>query len=459
MKIFYSKIARTFALLLLNLCAHISHAQPAGAVYANSQTTGGTGGTVTGETNAINSQETYATLTATTVVGTVTAYLNLGFADEITSSAASPSTVYVRVNNSASTNLLAGGVAVTAYSGTTLVSSTSTTYYTSDGKVFIAVTPTGNFKTVRVTLSSPLVVASNTLNVYYAFRAANPSNESNPYPFNAADCGQPNASTKGSSGLTLGKFDVTNPSSAIDNDLSTKSSLVSTGAALLTGHITQTFIFNGKSNNRDAVRIVLSQSGSFVKANLAGSVNLKAYNGASQVGAVTLMNSLLDVALLDLLGVNDSQVAFYYAPKESDGTPVIFDRIEIDLNIAGLGAGLGAAGVNIHDIRRVPDETSMTAPDMQACTNVGSVSLSALSLQAGISDIGTFNYAWYTDIRSGTLLSSAQNLLASGLTTVGTKTYYVQTQKTGSGCLASPRKKVTVTVQTAPILPVVSLNP
>lgn len=469
---FYLKL-----LLVLTCCegfACLCFAQPSNAVYPDKQTNGGSaaGGGLSGSYSVANPDNAknaagnvkpnnnYALLTATSTLGTSTAYLQLEFPAEVTSSAAAPVTIYVRTNNN-TTALLGGGVELTAHDKNGVqVSVQSTgykTYYTPDGSVFLAITPTATFKYIRTKLSSPVALGTNTLQIYYAFYGPGATNTSNPYPFSVTDCGSPNVSSKDFSGLALGDFEVLNAGNAIDNDLNSKSSFVSTGIALLSGHIKQTFFFNGVSNNADAVRVMLSQSGSFLAVNLASGITLQAYNGSTPVGTSTLVNALLDADLLGLLGGNNNQVAFYFAPKDASGNSVIFDRVELDLNIGALGAGLGSNGLNVHDVRRSPDVPAAAGPT--ACTNIGTASLSALAQQLGISGIGSFSYTWYTTAHGTTSVSSAQNWTASGLTTPGTTSYYVETTKSGSGCIASPRKKVDITVSNPPLSPGVALTP
>lgn len=449
-------------------------AQPSNAVYPDKQTNGGSaaGGGLTGSysvanpdnarntTGNIKPNNNYALLTATSTLGTSTAWIQLEFPAEVTSSAGAPVTVYVRTNNNTNA-LLGGGVELTAHdkNGVQVTAQPTDykTYYTPDGSVFLALTPTATFKYIRTKLSSPVALGTSTLQVYYAFYGPGATNTSNPYPFNVADCGTPNVSSKDYSGITLGSFDVQNAGNAIDNDLNSKSSFVSTGVALLSGHIKQTFFFNGLSNNADAVRVILSQSGSFLAVNLASGITLQGYNGSTPVGTSKLVNALLDADLLGLLGGNNNQVAFYFAPKDAGGNSVLFDRVELDLNIGALGVGLGSNGLNIHDVRRSPDVPTATGP--KACSNIGTASLSTLSQQLGISGIGNFSYAWYTTAHGTGSVSTAQNWTASGLTTPGTMSYYVETTKSGSGCIASPRKKVDIIVSSPPVSPGVALNP
>lgn len=463
-------------LLLVLTCGGRSmlFAQPSNAVYPDKQTNGGSaaGGGLTGSYSVANPDnarntagnikpnDNYALLTATSTLGTSTAWIQLEFPTEVTSSTGAPVTVYVRTNNNTNA-LLGGGVELTVHDKNgTQVSVQSTdykTYYTPDGSVFLAITPTNTFKYIRTKLSSPVALGTNTLQVYYAFYGPGATNTSNPYPFNVADCGSPNVSSKDYSGLTLGNFDVLNAGNAVDNDLNSKSSFISTGVTLLSGHIKQIFFFNGISNNGDAVRVILSQSGSFLAVNLASGITLQAYNGSTPVGTATLINALLDADLFGLLGGANNQVAFYFAPKDASGNSVVFDRVELDLNIGALGVGLGSNGLNIHDVRRSPDIPNATGPN--ACSNVGTVALSALAQQLGISGIGSFSYAWYTTAHGTSQVSTTQNWTATGLNTPGTASYYVETTKSGAGCIASPRKKVDIAVSSPPVSPGIALTP
>lgn len=451
-----------------------SFAQPSNAVYPDKQTNGGSaaGGGLTGSYSVVNADNArnatgnikpnnnFALLTVSSTLGTSTAWIQLEFPAEVTSSSSTPVTVYVRTNNNTSV-LLGGGVELTAYDKNGIQVAVQSpdyrTYYTPDGSVFLAITPTATFKYVRTKLSSPVALGTNSLQVYYAFYGPGATNTSNPYPFNVADCGSPNVTTKGYSGLTLGNFDVLNAGNAIDNDLNSKSSFVSTGVALLSGHITQTFFFNGVSNNADAVRVVLSQSGSFLAVSVASAITLQAYNGNTAVGTSALANALLDADLLGLLGGNNNQVAFYFAPKDAGGNSVIFDRLELDFNIGALGVGLGSNGLNIHDVRRSPDVPLAAGP--KACSNIGTAALSALAPQLAISGIGGFSYTWYATAHGTSPVANTQNWVVSGLGIPGTTSYYVETTKSGTGCIASPRKKVDIIVSSPPVSPGVALNP
>ncbi|KAA0993810.1 immunoglobulin domain-containing protein [Dyadobacter aurulentus] len=438
-------------------------AQPDGAVYATETPVPGTdGGSVANPANAANSSKNSAAeLTASkALLGSATSCsLQLFFTSTVNYGAANPKTVYFRINSNSSA-YANGAITITAHNSqgnsVGLVGTGYKTYYAPDGYILIGVTPSASFKSVKLTVASPVLAGTYSANVYFAFYGPGASNSSNPYPFNAADCGRPNGTSIGYSDIILTAFDVSTPAGAIDENLDSKSSFVSNGLPLFGGHIKQTFYFNGKSNPDDVVRLTLSQGGSFLKVNLGSSLTLRAYNGENEVGTVKVLESVLDAALLTSFA-NNSNITFYFVPKSADGSSFVFDRIELDLNIALLGLGLGANGINVHDVRRVPD--GINAPDVVACTNLGEITLSAQALQASINGIGNFKYAWYSEQNDGNLLSVNATLPLLGLTTTGKKTYYVEAAKSGDGCTASPRKKVTVNVQTAPASPSAELNP
>lgn len=445
--------------------------QPANAVYANSQTSGGSVGglgdfDVDNPLNAINSATNvkpngnFTHLKALSTLGVTSAWQQLAFPASVPAN----STVYIKTTATA-TALLGGGVTIAAYTtatgtGTSVAQAYAApkTYYTGDGDVYVAVTPTGSFQSIRITLTSPLALGTNTFDVFYAFYGPTASNDSNPFPFNVADCGLPNVSTFGSSGITVGSFGVNSPGNAIDGDAeTTASSYYATGLSLLSGHIFQTFFFNGTSNSADAVRIVLAKNGAFTAVSLAGSIKVQGYNGTTAVGTSQLFSALLDIDLLNLLSTNNNKVTAYFAPKDASNNSVVFDRVTVDLDLGLLGVALGSNGLSIFDVRRVPDAPS--SPDLSVCSNIATAALAALTVQESLNGIGTFTYKWYDALRNGLLLSTGKNYSVSGLSTAGqVKNYYVDILK--SGCVTpSGRKKVNVSIINPPVLPGVALTP
>ncbi|MCF2442694.1 hypothetical protein L0657_01905 [Dyadobacter sp. CY345] len=460
-----------FLVLVIGTLLNVAVAQPGDAVYASSATGGGVApgpailptGTFLSDSvnNAANvagnvkPNSKAAHLSVRSTAGVASAWIQLAFASQVPAN----STSYIKISNYTGT----GTISVQTYtsvSGTgSPVSPTPAaykTYFTSDGNQYLAITPSVGYRSVRVTLASGTLLSTSNVDVYYAFYGPTAVNDSNPFPFNVADCGSANVSTVGISGLSVGSFGVANPGSAIDGDATgSGSSFYATGLTLLSGHIFQTFYFNGPSNAADAVRIIFSKNGAFLAASLASSVKIQGYNGADAVGSSQPFSALLDVSLLSSLNTNNNKVTAYFAPKDASGTSVIFDRVTVDLDIGLLGLTLGASGLNIFDVRRVPDVP--VTSDKTVCSNVGIVSLSALASQTNLG-LG-FIYKWYDAIRDGSLLQEAQNYTVSGLTTAGqNRSYFVDIQK--SGCpVTSARNIVNVTVTEAPITPPIALTP
>lgn len=462
------------ARILLSGCLTIfvqhSWAQPSNAIFTALQSSGGgSSGTLpigsqnVADPNNANysgaSDAAYAQITASSTAGTYFAWLHSAFTNAVTATAESPVTVYIRTNEFSSA-LLGGGIGLQAYNNTTGTANPVTTptsfptYYLADGTIYIAVTLTSTFRSIRITVTSPAALGTNTLKVYYSFYGPSASNTSNPYPFVAADCGLPNVTVKNVSSGLLTNFNIVNPGNAIDSDptFATKASFSTSGISG-SGYVRQIFHFNGISNPSDAVRLVVSKAGSLLALDLASNITIQAYNGDALVGNSQLASALLDVSLL---AVNGSLVTFYFAPKNSLNETVLFDRIQVSLNVGVLGVGVVSNALNIHDIRRVPD-SPMTPGEINTCTNINTVLLTALSAQDGV--LGTaLSYAWYNVKTLGTALSTGASYPANVPSSAGIFNYYVEMRKSSCGAV-SGRSLVSVKVSLPPVVPPVGLNP
>lgn len=475
-----------YPLIFIFLCLlnEVGHSQPSDAVYANSQTSDGTfpeilithiptgSFTITNPGNAVASGTTGQTkpsnagthMSVSSTAGVATAWLQMAFPNDV----AANKTVYIKVA-AAAIALLGGGITVTAYSTATgtaspvsLASATPITYYTADGNAYMAIKPTGTFRSIRVLLTSPIALGTNNLDIFFAFYGPNQTNDSNPFPSSVADCGLPNVTSTAFSGITVGSVTVANPGNSIDTDVSTASAY-NTAIASVAGHIIQTFYFNGNSNSGDAVRVIFSKGSALANIDVGKAVTIQGYNGGNAagnaVGKSKLLSSLLDADLLGLLTSGSTAVTSYFAPRDDNNLPVIFDRVTLDFDLGLLGISLIGNGLNVFDVRRVPDVP--TASNVTACTNIGTVNLAATTAQTSIANIGSFTYTWYNAVRQGTLLSTLVGqlpYLVSGLTTVGQKDFYVDITK--SGCtVPSGRTKVTVNTINPPTTPPVALVP
>ncbi|MFC6194176.1 hypothetical protein ACFP1I_21355 [Dyadobacter subterraneus] len=467
----------------------VGYCQPSDAVYASSQTNDNPHGGISSAnvdnpqnaiTNTISNTSDasfkkpntkFTTLKATAssiATGNAAAWIQLAFVSTPTDVAVpANTTVYIKATTAAA-GLLGlvggGGLTFTAYSSNTgnnnpvTLAATPKVYYTADGNIYFAVKPTANFKSIRITLTAGAVLGDGSVDIFYAFYGPNQANDSNPFPSNIADCGLPNVTSTAFSGITIGSVSIANPGNSIDTDVNTASAYNTAGASVA-GHIIQTFHFNGNSNSGDAVRVIFSKGSNLVNVDVGKAVTIQGYNGGTAVGKSKLLNSLLDVDLLGLLTSSSTAVTSYFAPKDDNNAPVIFDRVTLDFDLGLLGISLNGNGLNVFDVRRVPDVPS--ASDVTACTNVGTINLAATTAQTTITGIGNFTYTWYNAVRQGTLLSTLVGQLpyvVTGLTTVGKKDYYVDITK--SGCtVPSGRTKVTVNTVNPPVTPPVALVP
>lgn len=476
-------------LIFLYLFTGIGYCQPGDAVYASSQTNdnphgGISSASVDNPQNAItntisntsdasfkkpNSKLTTLKATALSIAtGSAAAWIQLAFVSTPTDAVVpANTTVYIKATTTAAGLLgLVGGAGLTftAYSSNTGTLNPVTLafapriYYTADGNIYFAVKPTANFKSIRITLTAGAVLGDGSADIFYAFYGPNQTNDSNPFAYLLTDCGLPNVTSTAFSGITIGSVSVTNPGNSIDADVNTASAYNTAGASVA-GHIIQTFHFNGNSNSGDAVRVIFSKGSALVNVDVGKAVTIQGYNGVNSVGISKPLSSLLDADLLGLLTSGNSVVTSYFAPKDNNNASVIFDRVTLDFDLGLLGVSLNGNGLNVFDVRRVPDVP--TSSDATACTNVGTINLAATTVQTAITGIGNFTYKWYNAVRQGTLLSTLVGQLpyvVTELTTVGKKDYYVDITK--SGCtVPSGRTKVTVNTVNPPVVPPVALVP
>ncbi|WP_285544438.1 hypothetical protein [Dyadobacter frigoris] len=474
----------------------VGYCQPSDAVYASSQTNGNphagiSSASVDNPQNAITNtisnttdasftkpNAKFTTLKATalsTLTGSASAWIQLAFVSTPTDAVVpANTTVYVKATTTAAGLLgLVGGAGLTftAYSTNTgtanpvTIAAAPKIYYTADGNIYFAVKPTANFKSIRITLAAGAVLGDGSVDIYYAFYGPGATNDTNPFPFNVADCGLPNVDETESSGaVTLASF--VSPGSAIDNSLTSATAFSIT--ASIAGTMKQTFYFNGLSNAGDAVRIIFSKGSASALASIdiGSSLTIQAFNGAAFVGTATPFNELLSLNLLSstLLGTSTNSITAYLTPKDAGGNPAVFDRVVVTFNVTAslLGSLLSgsANGFNIFDVRRVP--IAPASSNITACTNIGIATLAASTTQSAIQNIGSFTYKWYSVLAGGSG-TGGQNLALTGLTAVGQSSYYVDIQKSGceSSSTGSPssRTKVTVNVVNPPVTPSVALTP
>ena len=437
------------------------HAQPTDAVYATNATGIIEGNSITGYGVVTDAAKAYlnkpndegATLKAASTLQSAAIHFTF---DQTIAAATSPVTFYIRTDINAVN--YAGSVSINAYnaSNNSITTPAYQTHFLHDGSVFISVSMSLNFKGVRITLH-PTLLQNMEIKVYSAFYGPQATNSTNPYPFNSADCGLPNVTTKQSSGLTLlGNNNILNPERAIDRDPANSTYSTFSISGVNTGTLKQIFHFNGNANPGDAVRILLAKGSSLLDVNLLKKITVQAYSGGTLVGNSALMDNLLALDLLGLFG-NNGMVEVYFKPTTgTNNAPVIFDRIEIAVIINGLGISTGSP-LYVYDVRRIPQTPD--SDNVVACSSIGIANLLVRSDQAGLVP-GGFVFNWFEEAYGGVIKTVGNTLNLTGLTTPGNKEYYVEATKaactTGS---PSTRKKVTVNIETPPLSPAISLTP
>jgi hypothetical protein len=383
-------------------------------------------GTVTNPSYSTDADLTNSTsLSTTSTLGIGTAWIQLIFPTGI----AANTTSFVKINNSAGA-LLGGEVSVKAYTGsTTSLDGTSvgitapiSTITSPDGSTFLVVTPNAGYNSIRVTLSSPVALGSNSASVYYAF------NESP-----GTDCNLALATSTSVSGIAVGGS-VTAPNNAIDNNITSYSTL-SVGLLGVAASIKQMVYFSSLSNSGDAATVTFAVPPGLLTLGLFDGITLTAYNGPTQVGTPIAFSSLLSLNLLYLGAGNRYTGSF--VPSG------VFDRIEI--STSSLASVLGS--VYLYEIQRTPQKPTFSSTALQNPTicSGNSITLTPIAPASGN------ELRWYSTLTSNTPLHTGNTYTPSPALTT-TTTYYVATAKTG--CTAeSERVPVVVTVNPLPPTP------
>lgn len=383
-------------------------------------------GTVTTPENAVDGNYTNtARLNATSTLGVSTAWEQLIFGSTIPAN----STVYIRINVITSA-LLGSEIAVTCFSGGvggspgtegSPITSTSSSILTApNGDQYILVTPSANINSVKVTLSSPIALGTNTVDLYYAY-SEQP----------ATGCSLAMATSTSVTGIAVGG-NVTLPNNAIDNDLSTYSTL-SVGLLGVAASIKQMVYFSSQSNAGDAATVTFSVPPGLLSLGLFDGITLTAYNGPTQVGTPIAFSSLLSLDLLFLGGGNRYTGSFIPSG--------VFDRVEI--STTSVASVLGS--LYLHEVQRTPPKPTFATPVLQNPTicSGSSVTLSPITPTSGN------ELRWYGSLTSTVPITTAANTYTPSPNLTATTTYYVATAKTG--CTAeSERVPATVTVNPLP---------
>lgn len=411
-------------------------------VYADAQRNGttsslGNSATVTQPLLSVNSNlSDFTTLTASSTVGTATAWQQLIFPNTLVAN----SIVYLKF---ASTNaLLGGGVAVQAYANSTsgsdgsVVATQSSTFTSIDGITYLAVTSSSPFNAVRLTLSSPAALGTATANIYYAFFETPHTN-----------CAEVIGTSVGGSGISLGGG-VSSPLTAVDNNLTTFSTI--SGGILGVGHtITQSAHFSNLSNLGDAATITFSVPPALLQLGLFNNVVINTYKGFGTTPvSSTSLSSLISLDLLGILSSGDR----YTVSTVPNGQ---FDRIEVSV---ATGVSL-LSNFRLHEIQRTPAKPTVPTayPDAIEVCEGETVSITATSPSAGSI------LRWYDAVNDGTLLQESNG--NSDTYTTSSLPYISPTDTTfiyvasswESGCPAeSERTKIAIVVHPKPIVDPIS---
>ncbi|MEH6306553.1 hypothetical protein RYH73_12925 [Olivibacter sp. CPCC 100613] len=427
--LFRSPIFKALALCLLLLFG-VKGEGYGQRVYANMQRNGTTGtagsGSVINPTFSIdaNNLSNFTRLSASSaVLASGGAWQQLIFDRTF----AGNTTIYVKLNVASS--LLGGGVTLKVYNGSTIsldgneVASASNFFTAIDGTTYLAITGSTSFNAVRITLGAPALLGTSTADIYYAFYE----------PVNKR-CAEVLGVSIGGTGISLGGG-VSNPLNAVDNNLTTYSSL--TGGLLGLGYtITQAAYFSNLSNPGDAATVTFSLPPSLLQLSLFNNVTINLYNGNTLVNTGTI-GSLLS---LDLLGLLRSGQRYTVSLSS---TPV-FDRIEIAV---ATGVSL-LTDFRIHEIQRTPAKPTVPIvyPQAQAVCYGQTATLTAVPTSSGSV------LRWYNQVNDGTLLHEGSPYITPPVTVAeGDTTFFYVAAAWNSDCPAeSERVKVAVIANPLP---------
>lgn len=363
-----------------------------------------------------------AQLEAGSTLGVGTAWEQLIFASTIPAK----STAYIKLKV-LSTSLLGNEITVEAFSGSTggdpgvqgtPVTSTSSSILTAaNGDQYILVTPTAAINSLKITVRSPVALGTNTIDLYYAY-----------YEQPGTGCNDALVTSTSVTGIAVGG-NVTLPNNAIDNNLTTNSTL-SVGLLGVGASIKQMVYFSSLSNSGDAATVTFSVPPGLLTLDLFNGITLTAYNGPTVVGTPIAFSSVLSLNLLFLGAGNISTVSF--VPTD------VFDRIEISTTSAASVLG----SLNLYEVQRTPAKPTFSTTALQ---NPTICSGSPITLTP-IAPASVNELRWYSTLTATTPLITANTYTPSPNLTA-TTTYYVATAKTG--CAAeSERVPVIITVNT-----------
>lgn len=236
----------------------------------------------------------------------------------------------------------------------------------------------------------------------------------------------------GRTGITIGS--VVNPEFAVDDKISTASSLV-INLGVGNGSVYQRAMFKGISTAGDTVKVMLSNPGQILSAAVLASVQLTTYNGNTAGDSVLVSNPLVH---LDLLS-NSRRAILSFVPTKP------FDGVEVKLRSGILGA---LTAVDFNYAQRAIAQPKVQVNGSATICKGKQATLAVVNPAAGIV------YSWY-DSKGVHLADSVAYVTPATLGT-GTYNYFVTASR--NNCTSAASAQVAVTVLGLPSAPVPVAN-
>lgn len=216
---------------------------------------------------------------------------------------------------------------------------------------YIIMNPKSSYNIFELELSVPGLVGLGNkaqVNIYDAF-----------YYNNITRCDIPlMTSYTGSEGLltVLQSAPVTNAHQAIDNDLTTYSTI---GVTSLLGvqtnnTIEQLFHLPAEVNDK-SVRITMQLPTSLLKLDIAKQSSVVFYKNGVEIATTNIDKNVIGLDVLGLINSKDAAFSFSASPKDKDGKIMAFDKVGIRVNIPiGLDL-LGGSDIRVYDVAVIND--------------------------------------------------------------------------------------------------------
>ena len=322
-------------------------------------------------------------------------------------------------------------VTINSSEQTVLTASSSTadltyTWYSDAGLTNVVSTPSnganGTFITPNLTTTTTYYVTaqSTAVNGCLSPAAAIVITVNAPPPLNpgSVPC-EPAISQTTRTGGTLTIATVSNPGFAVDDDISTSSSL--SIAAGINGFVAQKVNFTGLSQVGDTVKLSISSPAALLSLTAGTSITVTTYNGATSNGDErAISTSGIDLQLLS----GGTNAIIKFVPGQT------FDGIELKLNSGTAGL---LTGINLNYAQRILLAPAVSAASVNVCAG-SSATLAVANPATGIT------YNWY---QGTTFLVTANTYPTPTTLTAGTYNYFVSANR--NGC-ESAKTAVTVTV-------------